>query len=129
MRSTYKRFVRRVTHPVNRAGCVNEWINFYYILKISSLIHTIRRVYRTCGPPNQAACAYCARMIVKQAINSWFACDVIAAMLVYSNNKVVITFFCCVHQHDRHTLCHLNPWKLSGNQELSSCTLKTYSSR
>ena len=48
----------------------------------------------------------------------WFACDVIAAMLVYNNNRVVITFFCCVHQRGRHTLCHLNPWRLSANQEL-----------
>ena len=46
-----------------------------------------------------------------------FACDVIAAMLVYNNNRVVIIFFCCVHQHCRHTLCHLNPWRLNANQE------------
>ena len=41
---------------------------------------------------------------------SWFACDVIAAILVYSNDAAVITFFCCIHQHGRNTLCHLNPW-------------------
>ena len=55
----------------------------------------------------------------RQRGNSWFACDVIAAMLVYNNNRVVITFFCCVHQHGRHTLCHSNPWRLSANQEYS----------
>ena len=37
--------------------------------------------------------------------DSWFAWDIISAMLVYSNNRVVITFFCCVHQHGRRTLC------------------------
>ena len=49
--------------------------------------------------------------------NSYFACDVIAAMFVYNNNSVEITFFCCIHQHVRHTLCHLNPLRLSANQE------------
>ena len=50
--------------------------------------------------------------------NSRFACDIIAAILVYNNNRVVITFFCCVHQLGRHTLCHFNFWGLSTNQEL-----------
>ena len=38
-------------------------------------------------------------------------------MLVYNNNRVIITVYCCVHQHGRHTLGHLNPWRLSANQE------------
>ena len=29
----------------------------------------------------------------RYASYTWFACDVIAAMLVYDNNRVVITFF------------------------------------
>ena len=45
--------------------------------------------------------------------------DVIATMLVYNDNRVAVTFFCCVHQHGRHTFCHLNPWRLSASQELS----------
>ena len=47
-----------------------------------------------------------------------FACDIIAAMMVYNNNRDVTTFFCCVHQHGRHTLCHLNLCGLSADQEL-----------
>ena len=38
-------------------------------------------------------------------------------MLVYNNDRPVITLFCCVHQHGRHTLCQLNLWRLSTNQE------------
>ena len=63
--------------------------------------------------------------MLKSTNNSWFACDVIAAMLVYNNNRVVITNSCCVHQHGRHTLCHLNAWRLSANQVYTNLPLSS----
>ena len=55
--------------------------------------------------------------MVEQHYISWFACDIRAAVLVYNNNRVVNTLFCCVHRHGRHTLCHFSPWRLNANQE------------
>ena len=37
--------------------------------------------------------------VIESRNNSWFACDVIAAMLAYDNSSVAIIFVWCVHQH------------------------------
>ena len=63
MRSINKWFVWRATRPVNMVDCINEWryclkctiIGKFvlYFKNMSPFIRKIRRVYRTCGPPNK----------------------------------------------------------------------------
>ena len=44
-----------------------------------------------------------------------FACDVMAAMLVYLDKRILNIFFWMVHQHGRQLLCCFNPQGLSEN--------------
>ena len=39
----------------------------------------------------------------------WFSRYVTAAMLVHTNKIILMNFFCYVHQHGRHDICHLSP--------------------
>ena len=48
-------------------------------------------------------------------INRAFACDVMAAMLVYLDKRIFNIFFWKVHQHGRQLLCCFNPQGLSEN--------------
>ena len=47
--------------------------------------------------------------------NRAISCDVTAAMSVYFNNRILITFYCLVHQHGRPLLCVLCLLGLSEN--------------
>ena len=42
-------------------------------------------------------------------LNRWFSRYVTAAMLVHTYKRILMNFFCYVHQHGRHGLCHLSP--------------------
>ena len=48
-------------------------------------------------------------------------------MLVHTNKRVLMNFFCYVHQHGRHCLCHLSPTglKVTWVKTICSVTIQT----